>query len=124
MVGLWSFAEGDDTNLSDDEELIEGDIVIVKLVSTSRIAHYTARIDAMDENEFEGVFLKRESSFGQNTFVFVVNENDEALFSKKGVVIKLSVPCQVGGTTRRTKMFEKFTFSCEFSNCNFFSSFY
>ena len=54
------FAESDDTNVSDDEELIEGDFVIVKLVSAkSRIAHYIARIDAMDENEFVGVFLKR-----------------------------------------------------------------
>ena len=57
------FAEKVDTNVSDDEELIEGDFVSVKLFSAkSRIAHYIARIDAMDEKEFEGIFLKRESS--------------------------------------------------------------
>ena len=49
------FAESDNTNVSDDEELTEGNFVIVKLVSArSRIAHYIARIDAMDENDFEG----------------------------------------------------------------------
>ena len=86
-------AESDDTNVKDDEELIEGDFVIVKLVSAKlRIAHYIARIDAMDENEFDGVFLKRESSLGQNTFVFVINEKDEASFSKEDVVMKLPVP--------------------------------
>ena len=115
------FAESDDTNVSDDEELIQGDFVIVKLVSAkSRIAHYIARIDEMDENEFEGVFLKRESSLGQNTFVFVINENDEASFSKEDVVMKLPVPCQVGRTAHTAK---KFTFSCDFSNCDFFHHF-
>ena len=55
--GSMVFAESDDTNVSNDEELI-GDFVIVKLVlAKSRIAHYIARIDAMDKNEFEGVFL-------------------------------------------------------------------
>ena len=77
-----------------------------------------AQIDAMDEDEFEGVFLKRESSLRQNAFVFVINENDEASFSKKDVVMKLSVHRQVGGAAK------KFMFSCDFSNCNFFSSFY
>ena len=65
--GSMFFAESDDTNVSDDEELrpIEGDFVIVKLVSAKpRIAHYMARIDTMDKNEFEDVFLKRESSLG------------------------------------------------------------
>ena len=64
-----------------------------------------------------GVFLKRESSLEQNTFVFVINKNDEALFSKEDAVMKLPVPRQVGGTARRGK---KFTFSCDFSHCNFF----
>ena len=59
VMGLWSFAKSDDANVTDDEELTEKNFVIVKLVSAkSRIARYIARIDAMDENEFEWCLFK------------------------------------------------------------------
>jgi len=120
---VMEFADSSDADIiSEHEEYMEGDFVVVKLCSAkSRIVHYIARIDTIENNECEGVFLKRENSLVHGTSVFVINKNDEASFSEDDIIMKLPAPHQIGGTVRRE---EKLTFSCDFSRWDFFTSFY
>ena len=41
-----------------DGEIIEGDFVVVKVKGQSRFLNYIARVDAIDDLECEGVFLR------------------------------------------------------------------
>nr|XP_039258851.1 uncharacterized protein LOC120335415 [Styela clava] len=97
----------DDTDDSEEEDqnIIEGDFVIVKISGKSRIVHYVARVDAFEGEEFEGVFLRRVLSVNDRT-TFILDVEDEALWSKKDIARKLPIPSIIG-TSRRTQ----FTFS-------------
>ena len=88
------------------EEIIEGDFVIVQVSGKSRVAQYIARIDIIDGDELEGVFLKRISSrvdIGPPRFV--LNDGDEASFAREDILKKLPVPKYVGGTARCENQF-------------------
>ena len=51
-------SEDSDTDNDFNDEIIEGDFVVVKFQSVkSRFVHYIARIDVIDGDECEGVFL-------------------------------------------------------------------
>ena len=56
--------------------------------------HYIARVDAFDGDEFEGVFLRRVLSLNDFDFgaIFVLNENDEALWLRQDIAKKLPNP--------------------------------
>ena len=57
------FAENSDSDSSEQEEILEGDFVVVKVMSVkSRFVHYIALVDALndDEKKYEGVFFRRE----------------------------------------------------------------
>ena len=42
-----------------DGEIIKGNFVVVKVKGQSRFLNYIARVDAIDDLEYEGVFLRR-----------------------------------------------------------------
>ncbi|XP_041377445.1 uncharacterized protein LOC121389863 [Gigantopelta aegis] len=117
------FTESGDSDVDDlDCEIIEGDFAVVKFESAkSRIVHYIARIDVIDGNVCEGVFLKREFSRQQTTPTFCINNNDNASFPKNDIIKKLPAPKQLGGTARRAG---KFSFPCDFTLWDFHSSLY
>ena len=46
-----------DECLSDDDDIIEGDFVVVQVSERGRVVNYIARIDVTDNNEYEGIFL-------------------------------------------------------------------
>ena len=51
----------DNSDVSDDFNIIEGDLVVVKLAGKSRFIHYIARVDILNGEDFkyEGVFLQK-----------------------------------------------------------------
>ena len=92
----------------------EGEFVIVKVAGKARIKHYIGRIDVVDGNEFEGVFLRRV--LGRNQMVaptFVVNDEDTALWTVEDIARKLPTPIIVGSAKRA-----QLQFSCSFDNWN------
>ena len=76
---------------SEEENIVEGDYVIVNVRGRSRVVQYIARIDEVDVNEYEGVFLQKLSGCitHRETITFIVNENDCASFVSDDVVFKL-----------------------------------
>jgi hypothetical protein len=51
--------DSDHSNVDDDTEYIEGDFVVVCVKGKDRTLHYIARIDVLDDEGFEGIFLKK-----------------------------------------------------------------
>ena len=51
--------ESDTCTEESDDEVIEGDFVVVKVEGKSREVRYIAQVDTIDGNEFEGTFLKK-----------------------------------------------------------------
>ena len=68
-----------------------GDYVIVNVKGRSRGVQYIARIDEVDGNEYEEVFLQKLSGCITHceTMTFIVNENDCASFVSDEVVFKV-----------------------------------
>ena len=115
-------SEDSDTDNDFNDEIIEGDFVVVKFQSVkSRFVHYIARIDVIDGDECEGVFLQREFSRVQMKPTFIINESDVSSFPKNDIIKKLPVPQLLGGTARRAS---KLTFPCNFMRWDFHSSLY
>ena len=121
--GMSNFdSEDSDTDNDFNDEIIEGDFVVVKFQSVkSRFVHYIARIDVIDGDECEGVFLQREFSRVQTKPTFIINESDVSSFPKNDIIKKLPVPQLLGGTARRAS---KLTFPCNFMRWDFHSSLY
>ena len=86
-------------------EANEGDYVIVLVTGRSRALKYFARIDDVNDEEYEGVFLTKVNSIiipreNADTPTFVINEDDGASFAPKNIILKLPVTIVVGGTAR------------------------
>ena len=81
----------DNSDFSMNENIVEGDYVIVNVRGRSRVVQYIARTDEVDVNEYEGVFLQKLSGCitHRETITFIVNENDCASFVSDDVVFKL-----------------------------------
>ena len=105
------YDDSDDSE-ENDQSIIEGDFVIVKVHGKSRSNHYIARVDAFDGGEFEGVFLRRVLSLNDRA-TFVVNAEDEALWLREDIAKKLPTPAIIG-TSRRTQ----FQFRCNLDEWN------
>ena len=88
-----------------DQEIIEGDFVVVKVHGKSSVRHYIARVDAFDGDEFEGVFLRRVLSLNDFYFgaTFIIDEDDEALWLCQDIAKKLPNPKFIG-TSRRAQL--------------------
>lgn len=106
-----------DTESSDsdreNEELLSGDFVVVKVAGKRRVVHYVARIDTVDCDEYEDVFLQKQT--GRVDTVFVINDKDEAYFIKEDIVQKLPEPVTVGGSARRSNQLK---FPCDLKSYN------
>ena len=59
-----------------DQEIIEGYFVVEKVRGKSSMRHYIARVDALDGDKFEEVFLRQVLSLNDFDFeaTFVINE--------------------------------------------------
>ena len=89
----------DDSDVDDDQEdIIEGDFVIVKVHGKTRTMHYIARVDGFDADKYEGVFLRRVLSRNDDRATFVVDTEDEALWLREDIAKKLPTPT-VSGTS-------------------------
>ena len=103
--------ESSDAEEMSEDEIIEGDFVVLKVEGKSREVHYIARIDVVDGDEFEGIFLQKMSEKLQSEqSIFIINSSDQASFMRRDIVKKLPKPKIVGGSARR---------SCQLMfNCN------
>ena len=54
--------ESDTCTADSDDEVIEGNFVIVKVEGKSREVQYIVQVDTIDGDEFEGTFLKKSVS--------------------------------------------------------------
>lgn len=92
----------DDCGLSDDD-IMEGDFVVVNVKGKARVIPYIARIDSFEDDEYEGVFLKKIQSCGNfDKLTFFIDENDEASFTKIDIVQKLPLPHFMSGSARKS----------------------
>lgn len=44
------------------QDIMEGDYIIVKIHATARVCNYVARVDVIDGDDIEGIFLRRVGS--------------------------------------------------------------
>ncbi|KAK3744950.1 hypothetical protein RRG08_048346 [Elysia crispata] len=106
----FEFSDSSADDIDDtDEDVIEGDFVVVKVAGKSRIVNFIARVDTIDNDKYGGVFLRKVLSRMTGKPSFVIDNNDEALFKKQDILAKLPIPSVVGGSARREN---QFTFSC------------
>ncbi|GFN90525.1 Jerky protein [Plakobranchus ocellatus] len=85
----------------DDTDVIEGDFVVVKVAGKSPIVNFIARVDIIDDDGYEGVFLRKVLSRLTGKASFIIDNNDTATFLKQNILTKLPVPCVVGSSARR-----------------------
>ena len=93
-----------DDDMSDADDIIEGDFVIVQSRGKSRVVYYIAHVDVVDGDEYEGFFLQRMSGkvATDATHKFIPNTEDTASFPKSDIVRKLPQPKVIGGSARRS----------------------
>ena len=87
--------------LQSDDEVIEGDFVVVKVGGKSRKVRYIAQVDTIDGDEFEGTFLKKVPQIVGHVPVFIINKTDIAAFQRNDVIAKLPEPVKNTGSTRK-----------------------
>ena len=91
----------DGTDSDVDNDLMEGDFVIVQVFGAKQSKFFIAKVDLINDDDYEGVFLKRLPKKLNGYSIFVPDESDEASFAKNDVAFKLPMSKQVGGTKRR-----------------------
>ena len=95
---------------------MEGDFVVVQVSGKARKMNYIARVDLLDGNEYEGVFLHKVSNkIDSEEISFVPNDDDLAYFPKGNILYKLPNPTIVGGSARRACQLK---FNCDLSQFN------
>ena len=101
-----------------DDEIIEGDFVIVKVAGKARVVHYITRIDVVGKYEYEGIFLpkvsRRVTAEGDD-MIFVLNDDDQALFPADDTVQKLLQPRTV--VSHSTVTHVTFSLKIQFKSC-------
>ena len=107
----------DDSDCSLDDNIIEGDFVVVNVTGRGRLVRYIARVDSVDADEYEGVFLQKVPGCLKDSkdITFVINEDDEATFLHNDIVFKLPPPVSLGSTARRANQVR---FNCELEKWN------
>ena len=77
---------------------------MVKVTGKARVVRYIARIDEVNDGEYECVFLhKIPSCLKDDCISFTINEKDDASLFASDIVFKLPPPVLVDGTARRAK---------------------
>ena len=99
----------DDSTGLIDTEVMEGDFVVVKVAGKSRVLNFIARVDVLDDLEYEGVFLCKVPTGTSDRPTFVLSTKDIASFQTEDILAKLPNPTIIGGSAR---LASKFTFSC------------
>ena len=84
-----------------DDEVIEGDFMVVKVKGKSREVRYIAQVDIIDGDEFECTFLKKVPQIVGHVPVFIINKTDIAAFQRNDVIAKLPEPVKNIGSTRK-----------------------
>ena len=114
----WQKLVDDDSDQSTDDEIVEGDFVITKVASKKARSPrllYIARVDVIDDEGYEGLFLRKvQSQLGFGKPSFVVDETDGGSFSKADVVRKLPTPWYLKGSQRKAN---QFMFNVDLSKC-------
>lgn len=105
----------DDDGLSDDDEIIEGDYVVVQVAGKSRVVPYIAWVDAILGDAYEGIFLQKVLGRSDGRVVFVPNEDDAASFAAEGILQKLPMPMPVGGSALLSN---QLNFNCKLDKWN------
>ena len=93
--------ESDTCTEESDDEVIEGDFVVVKVERKSREVRYIAQVDTIDGDEFEGSFLKKVPQIVGHLPVFIINITDIAVFQRNDVIAKLPKPVKNTESTRK-----------------------
>ena len=75
-----------------DDEVIEGDFVVVKVERKSQKVRYIAKVDTIDGDEFEGTFLKKVPQIVRHVPMFIIDKTDIAAFQRNDVIAKLPEP--------------------------------
>ena len=96
----------DDSSATDsfnvDSDITEGDFGIERVEGKLRSVNFVARIDIIEDIEYEGVFLKKALAKDPTERpYFVINEEDEASFMKADIVVKLPTPIFRDGSGRK-----------------------
>ena len=91
-------SDNNDSEISDDEiEATEGDFVIVQVSTKPHFVRYVARIDNINEPDYEGLYLCRViRQNDERRFTFKISSNNEASWAKLDVIRKLHFPTIVG----------------------------
>ena len=85
---------------------------MVNVTRKARVVRYIARIDEVNDGQYEGVFLHKVlSCLKDDCISFTIDETDDASFFGSDIVFKLPPPVLVGGNARRAKHLQL--------NCNF-----
>ena len=98
-----------------DTEVMEGDFVVVKVAGKSRVLNFIARVDVVDDLEYQGVFRRKVPTRTSDRPTFVLSTKDIASFQAEDILDKLSNPTIIGGSAR---LENKFTFSCSIDKWN------
>ena len=93
--------ESDTCTKESNDEVIEGDFVVVKVEGKSREVRCIAQVDTIDGDEFEGTFLKKVPQIVGHVPVFTTNKTDIAPFQRNDVIAKLPEPVKNTGSTRK-----------------------
>lgn len=107
-----SLVKDSDDDMSDDE-LMEGDFVVVNIHGKKGTTQrYVARVDVIDGDEIEGVFMKRIPAQRptESKQAFIIDHNDDASFDRKDVVVTLPAPKSLTGSLRKS---QQFVFPCD-----------
>ena len=76
----------DTDETSSEDEIIEGDFVVVSINSAKGTSQrYIARVDIIDGDELEGIFVKKMTGHRvkEEKSTFIIDHNDEASFHKQ-----------------------------------------
>ena len=93
--------ESDTCTEESDDEVIEGDFVVVKVKGKSREVRYIAQVDTIDGDEFKGTFLKKVPQIVGHVPVFTIIKTEIASFQRNDVIAKLPEPVKNTGSTRK-----------------------
>ena len=94
---------------SSDDEIMEGDFVVVSINSAKGISQrYIARIDIVNDNEQEEVFMKKMTGhrLEEEKPAFIIDHKNEASFHKQDILKALPAPAnQRGSYVNQTSSF-------------------
>ena len=79
---------------------------MVNVTGKARVVRYIARIDKVNNGEYERVFLhKVPNCLKDDCISFIIDEEENGSFFASVIVFKLPPLVLVGDTTRRAKQF-------------------